>query len=221
MPSGLGDRIFSLTLDDGDGNLNGGDSAATVSFTVTVTQNPPVISGLDGDSRNYVKGVALVLDDGYNAAVTDSDSPNFNTGNLTVSISSGLQPTEDFLLINTSGSVSLSAGLIIGSNVDVDGITIGIVSSTGSNGNNLVITFNANSTHARVNSLLRAIEYYNSNSVSPSILARQIDFSIQDASGVGSAVSEISRVEVILNNKPTTTGIPDLQVASNAGEFKH
>jgi hypothetical protein len=216
VPSGLGERVFSLTLDDGDGNLNGGDSSSTVSFTVTTTQNPPVITGLNGDSQSYVKGSELILDDGLNANVTDSDSPDFDGGNLTISISSGLQTTEDVLLISTDGPVSLSAGMTVGSNVIVEAVTIGAISSAGSSGNDLVITFNSNSTIARIVSLLRSIAYKNLNNDSPSIDTRVIDFTLSDGAGVGSAVSEISQVEVILNSNPTTSGIPDIQVASNA-----
>ncbi|MBU1099567.1 MAG: cadherin-like domain-containing protein [Bacteroidetes bacterium] len=216
VPAGVGDRNFTLTLDDGDGNLNGGNSADTALLTVTVTQNPPVISNLNGDSQNYIRGTALLLDKGSNATVSDQDSPTFNSGNLTVSISSGLQAAEDDLAINTSGSVTLSAGMINGSDVFIEAVLVGTITSDGKNGNDLVITFNANSTLARVNSLLRELSYKNTNSISPSLATRFIDFSICDASGVGSATSEISRVEVVLNSTPTTSGIANVEVDTGA-----
>jgi hypothetical protein len=215
-PSGLGDRAFSLTVTDGDGTAGGGnDTSVTAVFTITVTPNPPVITNLDGDSIDYdtVTAGQALLDEGSDAEVTDPDSANFNGGNLTATISAGSTAAEDRLGISTTGVITLSAGVTAGSIVSVSGTEIGTITADGSSGNDLIITFNANSTPARVTQLLRALTYENDNTVNPASASRTVEITVTDA-GSSAATSGIATVTVNMllpeiNLKQGTTNIPD------------
>jgi hypothetical protein len=123
---------------------------------------------------------------------------HFDGGNLTASITLNHDTTEDVLSIDTSGTVSLSAGMTVGSNVSVSGTVIGTITGNGTGINNLVVTFNSNATPARVQDLVRALKYTNNNSANPSTYSRTIQVTIQDAaSGSNPAVSAASSVTVI------------------------
>ena len=128
---------------------------------------------------------ALHLDTGTAASVTDSDSANFDTGNLTASITVNKFATEDALRIDTSGTVALSAGFTVGSSVSVSGTAIGTIaaSGTGAGGNNLIVTFNTNATPARVTTLVNALTYINTNTVNPNINTRTIAVTVNDGDG--------------------------------------
>ena len=156
-PSDLGARDFNLTIDDGDGAANGGDADATAAFTVDVTPNPPVVSGLDGDSVTTASGVAVAIDQGGNVTVSDADSANFNGGTLTVSRTSVL-----------GGSFSLDDGtvtaggdglLAASETVSVGGTVIGTITTAGQGIDNLVIALNASATPDRVTALIKALQY--------------------------------------------------------------
>lgn len=56
--------------------------------------------------------------------VADSDSANFDTGTLTISIPSGNVPTEDVLSIRNQGTGAGQIG-VSGSNVTYGGVVIG------------------------------------------------------------------------------------------------
>ncbi len=105
------------------------------------------------------------------ATVTD-DQANLNGGSLTVSITANEVAGEDVLGISTAGTVTLSNGTNIGSVVSVGGLAIGTVTANGTNGNDLVITFNTtNATPANVSTLVQALSYSNSNTLNPSTAA--------------------------------------------------
>ncbi len=208
-PTGLGARTFHLLVMDGDGTLNGGDDTSDLAnFTINVTPNPPVITNLNGDSIIYdtFTGGAVIFDVGTNAAVTDPDSANFSGGNITVTISVGKVTTEDRLGISTSGTITLSAGLNVGSVVSVGGISIGTVSANGKDGHDLVVTFSSNATPALVTAILRALTYENTNDVDPSLAQRTVRVTITDAAaGPGAGTSAPANVIVNL-------GAPEINI---------
>ncbi|GHF12293.1 hypothetical protein GCM10017044_02780 [Kordiimonas sediminis] len=209
-PSGIGARDFTLTLNDGDGIANGGDQDVSGSFTINVTPNPPVIGNLDGDSISFTEGdSATTLDVGSNATLTDVDSANLDTGNLTVSYVSG-QAAEDILVVDTSGTVSLTAGMTAGSDVSVGGTVIGTIQagSTGGSSEDLVITFNADATLARVETLLQSVQYQNTNTDNPDETDRVLRFSVTDASGGATDTADVTVSVAGANDNPTVTGLP-------------
>ncbi|WP_308911515.1 DUF4347 domain-containing protein [Pseudokordiimonas caeni] len=210
-PSGLGARDFTLTLNDGDGTANGGDEDVAGSFTITVTPNPPVISNLNGDSATFTEGgSAVALDAGTAAAVTDADSADFDGGNLTVGYQSG-QQNEDRITLDTTGTVTLSAGMTAGSTVSVGGTAIGTIEAgaTGGAGEDLIITFNADATPARVQTLVQALQYDNTGGDTPTDGDREIRVTITDAgSNAASGSADVTINVDPVNDNPAATGVP-------------
>lgn len=200
-PSGLGARTYELLVFDGDGSDHGGQDNGSVLFHINVTPNPPVIANLNGDAVTHDPfiGSATLIDTGNNSLVTDLDSANFSGGNLRVTITAGNMSTEDLLGISGSANVSIS-GTTAGSNVNVDGVAIGTLALNIDNGNDLMITFNANATPARVDKLLRAIIYTNTNNVNPSLAVRTVRVTITDA-GVSAATSAPVYVTVNISSR--------------------
>ena len=177
----------------------------------------PVISNLDGDFVILIEGGApVLLDDLGDATVSDSDSPNFDGGSLIVSIAANGNPSEDVLLFDQSGTVSIS-----GTTISVGGIAIGTITSDGTGGTDLVVAFNASATPARVQTLVRAIAYGNTNTIDPSTDARQMLIILDDGDGESTIVSTGAVVSAV-NDAPAgadnliTTLVNDLYVFSTA-----
>ena len=97
-----------------DGQAADVGSFASWSVAIATDGGPPinqapVISSFNGDNPTFTEGaVALLLDVGANAAVTDSDSADFNTGTLTASITVNKFSAEDVLGISTAHGLALS-----------------------------------------------------------------------------------------------------------------
>ncbi len=119
-PSSATTLQFVVVVSDGTTS-----HADTVTINVSTVNVAPTISNLSGDSFSYTEGAAaVVIDQGANALVADSDSANFDTGTLTVSIPSGNEPTEDVLSICNQGTGAGQIG-VSGGNVTYEGVTIG------------------------------------------------------------------------------------------------
>ncbi|NOZ23009.1 MAG: hypothetical protein GXP25_18200 [Planctomycetes bacterium] len=181
---------FDFSLADG-GEDGAAPALGTFIITVTPQNDPPSINNLEGDSFNYGTGTGpQVIDQGTAATVTDPDSTDFDGGALTVSIAAGADPAEDVLGIDASGGVTLSAGVTVGSVVSVGGTAIGTISSDGAGGNSLVIDFDqaaGNATPTRLDAVLQAITYENTDAADPTIGARTVRFTIGDGDGGTSA----------------------------------
>ena len=161
---------------------------------------PPTLGNLEGDTVTYNEGAVQVLvDELGDAIVSDADSPDFNGGSLTVSIASNGDPGEDVLLFNqVAGGVSISGGT-----VSVGGVAIGTLTSNGTGGNDLVVAFNASATAARVQVLVRAIAYTNTDNVNPTTDTRQITIRLVDGDG-GEDTAIVSTVVIVnpVNDPP-------------------
>ncbi|SMF20524.1 Ig-like domain-containing protein [Tistlia consotensis] len=197
-PSSLGARTFTLSLNDGDGTANGGASTSTASFTINVQPNPPVVANLNGDSVSTPNGTAVSIDQGGNATVTDADSSNFNTGNMTITRNSG---TGNFSLTG-SGSTGVAAGtstldangtISASEIVFVDGTAIASVSasSDGQGTNNLILSFGSNATPAAVQQLIRALQFKSTTGGS-----NTFDLTIKDASSGATSTAASFTVNV-------------------------
>ncbi|MFV1495455.1 DUF4347 domain-containing protein [Phaeobacter sp. JH20_02] len=205
-PSTVGARDFTLTLNDADGTANGGDQDSSVNFLLNATGTPPVIGNLDGDSFTFTEGdSATALDVAGDLTVSDADSADFDTGTLTVSFESGMQ-AEDRLLIDVSGTVSLSAGQANGSVVSVGGVPVGTIVATGTGGagEDLVITLTSGATPATIQTLLRALQYDNTAAGAPTDGNRQIG--VQIAGGTDNALSDMAVVTINVNPAPAPGG---------------
>ena len=145
--------------------------------------------------------------------VTDVDSANLDTGVLTVSYSGG-PSMDDQLSIFSS---TLPDGIEIDdTNVNflADGgfgnppipMLIGTITSDGSNGSDLVITFNSAATPDRVNLVVNALQYQNTNGAPSG--ARDITMSLSDGDG---ATSLVSSTTVTITNPNAGPTLSDLE----------
>ncbi|MEX8195133.1 DUF4347 domain-containing protein [Comamonas guangdongensis] len=194
-------RTISFQINDGAIN------SSAVTKTVTVAPDAaPVIGNLNGDNPTFTeKGGAVKLDTGTAATVTDSDTSNFNGGNLTVHISANGQSGQDVLGVDTSGTVSLSSGTSVGSVVTVGGVSIGVIASNGDgvSGHDLIVTFNSNATASRVSTLVAALTYNNSSN-DPGTATRTINVSVNDGRG-GTGSSNVTVAVAAVNDPPTAS----------------
>ena len=224
--------IFAVT------SLAGNDINTTLDFGF-INNPPPAINDLAGDTSTFTEdGAAVLLDDSsapeVAATVTD-DQANLNGGSLTAAITGNEVAAEDVLGLSTAGTVTLSDGTNVGSTVSVGGQAIGTVTSDGTGGADLVITFNtADATPANVSTLIQALTYSNSNTLDPSTSQRTIDVTVNDGlSGTATAsvlvnvaasndpptaVTFANPTTAIDENTDTTTGVKvaDIQVADDS-----
>ncbi|UTH76148.1 Ig-like domain-containing protein [Chromobacterium sp. IIBBL 290-4] len=196
-------RTLSFAITDASSN-----TSSTVTKTVTVAaDSAPVISNLNGDSNTYYAGSGAVsLDTGTAATVSDSDTSNFNGGNLTVHISANGHSGEDVLGISTAGTVTLSNGTNSGSTVSVGGVAVGTIDSSGvgSGGQDLIVDFNSNATASRVGTLVNALTF-NDTAGTPNTSTRTVQVTVNDGRG---GTSSASSVTLAISDAPllTTSG---------------
>lgn len=176
----VGTRPASLSVKDfnGDGKLDlavANYGSNNVSLLLNTASFAPTVT-LPGQAIAYTEnGAAILLDP--TATVTDN-SPNFNTGNLTVRFSNG-GTAADRLTIVPGGNVALDGKI-----VKVGGTAIGTYTG-GIGTENLVITLNGNATPAATQALLRQIGYLNTaEDVATS--SRTIEVTINDGTGFNS-----------------------------------
>jgi VCBS repeat-containing protein len=152
-----GSDTIRLTLHD-NGNVGGTDKTATANIAVTVTgfNNRPVFAGLDNTPvfvENATTGVVLDGD----ASLSDAELSNYGNWKdavLTLQRLNGPNGDDVFALAAGSG-VSFS-----GSDVKIGDDIVGTYTN---GGGKLVITFSGNANNARVDQVLRAITYSNTN----------------------------------------------------------
>ncbi len=212
--------LASLTY-QGDSNFNGSDTLTilstdagaltdsdTVNITVTSVVDVPVISNLGGDALASTEGDgAAVIDQSTNAAVTDVDSADFDTGTFTISFQAGSDSAEDVLAIQNQGTGSGQIG-VSGSNVTYEGVTIGTFTG-GTSGTNLVITLNANADATAVSALTQAITYENTDTDNPTTGSRTVRYVLTDGDG-GTSANYDTTINVTAVNDQAT-------VATNTG----
>lgn len=195
---------------------DGTDSSAPVTKTVAITGVNDAPDLTITDTLNYTENdPASVI--APTAAVSDSDSPDFNGGSLTVSFSAN-GTTDDQLAVRNQGNGAGQIG-VSGANVTYGGITIGTVSG-GSNGTDLVITFTAGAaTPAAAQALLRNITFSNSSD-NPSTLARTVVFTMVDGDGgTDTATANVSINVAGTNDAPvlSTSGGSTAYAEGDAG----
>ncbi|BBO68920.1 hypothetical protein DSCA_28500 [Desulfosarcina alkanivorans] len=166
---------------------------AITSFSITVTQSQssenPILDNLHGDSLSYAKGDGgVVVDQGTAVVVTDSDSVDFDGGDLTVTISAGGADASENILSLQSETVFLS-GSTAGSAVSVGDMVIGTLENDIAAGEDLVVNLNGNATAARTAMLIGAVTYENTDTINPVPGVRSIDFVLTDGDGGKSEMS--------------------------------
>ena len=167
---------FTFTVSDGFTTL----PVATFTITITPENDNPVLTLTPG-AVAYSQGQPPVALD-PNATLTDPDTPVFNGGTLTVSLTGG--GSDDQLGIQNQGNDPGQVGRT-GPQVRYGGVVIGSVS--GGSGAPLVVTFNSNASLTAVEAVVRAVTFAN---VAPGVTTggqRTATFIVSDGAGGNSA----------------------------------
>jgi ELWxxDGT repeat protein len=161
----------------------------------------PTIS-LFGFTPGYTEGNPPALLD-LTATVIDNDSPNFDTGSLTVRFSAG-GTTDDRLAIRNQGNAPLQIG-INGDQVLYGNVPIGTFVG-GDGTTNLVINFNSAATPEAVQELVRNLTFANVSD-NPSTIVRRIELVLTDGDGETSVPTNttisVTPIVPTVNNLPT------------------
>jgi hypothetical protein len=190
-----GSRVVRFVINDGDGGTS--DPAYK-----RISNVAPSTGNLNGDSVTFTEGGSAVrLDSGGNATVGDSDSADFDTGNVTVSITTNRVAGEDVLGVRNEGTAAGEIG-VSGSTITYGGTAIG-TSSGGTGTNDLVITLNSSATPAAVQALVRNLTYGNGNNADPSTSARTVRVTINDGDGGTSTPADVTVNVTPVNDPPT------------------
>ncbi len=140
------------------------------------------------------------------ATVTDSDSANFNGGNLTVSFTAN-GATEDTLTVMNQGTSAGQIG-VSGTVVSYGGTNFGYYSG-GTGGNSLVVYFtNTYATIAAAQQLITRIGYTNTSD-NPSTSARTVQYTLTDDGSASVSASKTINVTAA-NDAPTLSTISTL-----------
>lgn len=182
-----------------------------VAWVATPTNSAPTVN-LSGSTVAYTENdAATLLNTG--ATVTDTDSPDFVGGNLTVNIQAGATADDRLAIRNQGtgvGQIGLSGGVVL-----FGGETIGTF--TGGTGTTpLVISFNSvGATPAAVQALLSNITYSNV-SEAPSTTARTVQFLVNDGDG-GTSTAVTRTVNVTAVNDAPENTVPGAQTIDEDG----
>ncbi|AIN61816.1 pyrrolo-quinoline quinone [Pseudomonas soli] len=206
-----GTRSVTVSVND-----DMGSTTRTASVVVQPLNAAPVIANLNGDSQTFTQGAgSVLLDSGGNATVTDSDSADFSGGNLTVAVSANGVAGEDVLGIRNQGNGVGQIG-VSGNTVSYGGVAIGTYTG-GTEGANLVLTFNGNATAAAVQAVVRNLTYDNSNAAnSIGQATRTLSVTINDGDGATSSAASVT--VAIHETVPPTATISLSDTALKVGE---
>lgn len=156
--------------------------ADTTTLTVTATNDPPVISGVDA-TPTYTEGDLATVIDG-SISVTDPDTANCDQA--TIDLSTGYQSAEDELAY--AGSVP--------------GIVAGAFNTTTG-----TLTLSGAATCSNYATALEFVTYVN-NSQNPSTAIRTVNFQVRDASSALSNV-DFATITVAATSTPPTISAVD------------
>lgn len=186
-------RTYEVALTDGDG----GSVSSSGSLTLTRVNDAPVINSLGGDSLAASNdGTVYDLDTNISLTLSDLDlAGDFDGGSVTV-IGNSFD-VNDLIRIDTSGSITLSAGYADGSIVSVSGTAIGTLSGVSDSA--FVLSLNAASSPARIESFLQELTF---QSTSPTFGSRTVDVIVNDGDGTanGGTESTMATVNVFVTN---------------------
>ena len=195
--SSLLQRQVSVTLSNGTGP---GQAATRQVNVVQAVNTAPVIATSTPGSLNLQPGTTATLIDG-NLTVTDSDSPNFAGGVLTIKIATNASTSTDRIEIKNSGSGTGQIGFS-GSTIRYQGTTIGTLSGGTTS---RTITLNAAATPVAVQALLRAVTFRTTTSSAP-LGTRSVQFQLSDGDGATSLVFTKLINVVKKNQAPVMSG---------------
>jgi hypothetical protein len=207
-----GERTVRFIMNDGhDGSSEGRNWISEawtdwgyITVNVQGVNDAPVIENLAGETLTYYKNSGLIsLDHDSNAAVTDSDSADYNGGKLTVQITNDV--AQDTLgIITAADSISL-----VGNDVYYDSRQIGKY-TLNADGDNLVVNLTSQATDREVTELVKSIGYENIATANiNSSFDRNVRFQLEDGDGGVSSLYSV-KVDVQGNQPPVVIdAIPD------------
>ncbi|WP_417525568.1 beta strand repeat-containing protein, partial [Marinovum sp.] len=171
----------------GDGSSNGIFQQVFADPALLPTSENPVLIGVP-DSVTLTEADVNAGPQALTPSVSlgDADSTDLSGGQLNVAMIDNDQVQRQFadqdaegqdqLSFLTGGAVSVSGG-----NVSVGGTVVGTLDSDGTDGAQLIVTFNANATPARVEQLIEALGYANTSD-DPNT-ARLVSVQVTDGDG--------------------------------------
>ncbi len=185
-PTTSANRVVTITgvTDSGSGSNS---AAPNLISTVTLTgvNDAPVPGNLDGDNSALQAGNAANIDEDGNFTLSNPDSVDYNGGSLVITPDSGNSANGSFSLDGTNATSDGDGTIEAGETISVGGVAIGTVDATddGQGGHTLSITFNADATDARIQTLVRNIQW----SASAGSGAQSFDLVINDNDGTANA----------------------------------
>jgi hypothetical protein len=200
-----GDTLTITTNDQGNTGIDPGltgtatseQDSDQVAITVIAVNDPPAITGMGGTLAYTENAAATIID--ASATVSDIDSANFNGGSLTVSFTANGTSADQLSIVNEGNGVGQIG--VSGANVTFGGAAniIGTWSG-GTNGSDLVITFNASglATPAAAERLIERIAFANTSD-SPSTSPRTVTYSLVDGDGTALGGSDTGIATVTVN----------------------
>ncbi len=199
--NGAARSTFSFKVNDADV----GTVAGAMTVHVTAIDDDPEVGAFDTTVTYTANGVAVMLD--MNATVTDVDTPRFNGGVLTVSLTANAEANDLLEIRQVTRLIGVS-----GSNVTYRGTIIG-TRDGGVGTEDLVITFNANATISAVQTVLRNVTY-RSVSATPSTAPRTVQITLTDgAGGISNLPTKTINVGAAPGAAPLAATLPATSVA--------
>ena len=199
---------FDTTLDDGTSPVSAG--GVTWSVQVSPVNDKPVLVNVSSADNQTVAASAgpIAVDLGGDALITDIDSADFEGGALNVLLSD--EQAGDVLSFRAGGPVTVPGGMVVDSDVFVDGVRVGFLSQNGTGvGESLVVIFDTtNATPERAMTLLREI-LFDTTSTVPG--ARHIHVVVGDGDGISSD-DYVTTITVTTN--------PTVAISSSASSVK-
>ncbi len=189
-------RTVSVTLDNGSGP----SGPATRQINIVAAANvAPVIATTAPGALNLQPGTTATVIDGT-LTLTDTDSPNFAGGILTVKIATNANVNTDRLEIKNQGNGLGQIGFS-GSTIKYQGTTIGTLSGGTTS---RTITLTAAATPAAVQALLRVITFRTTTTSAP-LGTRSVQFQVSDGDG-GTSLVYTKLVNVVKKNQAPVIG---------------
>ena len=193
-----GDNADAITVtvnDNGNSGSGGGSDVLleTVNVDITAVNDSPVIAGLGGDSVSvFNDGVAKRIDVLSPASIDDAKDGTVDFSGGTLTLSGNSFEALDVLGLDVTGAISLSASFSNGSVISVSGVAIGTLS--GVSNDSATITFNANATVARVDSLVQSFTF---ETTAATLGARTLDLVMNDGDGTANGGSQTSQTATV------------------------
>ncbi|MEM7427090.1 MAG: tandem-95 repeat protein [Pseudomonadota bacterium] len=199
-------RVFNFVVDDGEGGQSAGNPV-TVEITGAGANQPPVLADVEQNvSLNLSDLLASPQTIDADVTITDTDSADFDGGQLILAYNAGGRPNPtNILSIRDDGAPGIG---VSGASVNFNGNVIGTIGSDGSAGTNLVVNLSGPfATPAAVEALAEALQYQTTSaSPQPTI---ELVLSLTDGDGGSAAPAEIE-VTIVDDSGPGGTAQPDL-----------